>query len=605
MEVSIARFKDKGEKRLNTNQKIELLRGKMQEKQLDAYIVLSQDAHNSEYTPEHWRGRTWLTGFTGSAGTAVVSTSASGLWVDGRYFIQGAKQIEGSEIKLFKMGQPQVPTYGEWLADLLAEGARVGIDGATITHGDYMALANQLAEKNIQLVINYDLLDEIWRDRPQIPAEKIFIHDACYCGMERTEKLECIRAQMKKSNADKYVIEMLDDIAWLTNLRGSDVHANPVFVSYMIVGMDEAVLYTPAGKITADIEKILFASGISLKDYAEFWSDLAALHESSVLLEADRISERIYQSIGEDNRKINGSQIITKPKAIKTEEEIVSFMNSHMKDGVAMVKFLKWLDENKHKKVTEIEASDVLEKYRSEQEAFMGISFDSIAAYGPNAAMMHYKAEPETAAVLEEKSFFLIDSGGQYLDGTTDITRTVAMGALTEEECIDYTLVLKGHIGLARAKFLAGTRGCNLDILARGPLWNFGIDYKCGTGHGVGFFLNVHEGPQSISQKHIDVALEKGMVVTNEPGVYRENKHGIRIENLYFVKKYVETDSGEFFEFEPLTLCPIDLKPVKVEMLSEDEKNWINDYHFTVYNQLEKHLSTEERAWLKTQMPEL
>lgn len=589
---------------MNTNEKIALLREQMKLKGFSAYIVLSQDAHNSEYTPEHWRGRTWLTGFTGSAGLAVITKEKSGLWADGRYFIQAERQISDSEMKLFKMALPGVPTYPEWLLEELSEGDVVGIDGSTITHTEYKILENTLSPKGIKIVVEYDLIDTIWEERPEIPKEKLFIHDSKYCGMTLNEKLNKVRAQIELYKSDYYIVEMLDDIAWLTNLRGNDVNSNPVFVSYMIIGKTNSKLFVGNGKVSEQIKSELIKDNIEVLDYDEFWSELSKLENTKILIEEDRVSEKIYQIIPNNSNKIKGNNIITKLKAIKSDTEIVSYMNSHIKDGVAVVRFMKWLEEEiKHSTLTEIDASDKLEEFRSKQELFMGISFDSIAAYGANAAMMHYKAEPNNTAKLEKKSFFLVDSGGQYLDGTTDITRTIVMGDLTEEEIIDYTLVLKGHIGLAKAKFLAGTKGYNLDILARSPIWNFGIDYKCGTGHGVGFFLNVHEGPQSISQKNIDVALEKGMVVTNEPGIYKENKHGIRIENLYYVKKYVETEFGEFLEFEPLTVCPIDLKAVNVDMLSAEERNWINDYHFMVYDKLSKHLNTEECEWLKAQMP--
>ncbi|WML37705.1 aminopeptidase family protein P [Clostridium sp. OS1-26] len=462
-------------------------------------------------------------------------------------------------------------------------------------------------KKGIALEHRYDLIDELWKDRPSISTEPIFVHDVKYAGKSRVEKVNMVREEMKKDEVTHIVLSSLDDIAWLLNIRGTDVPCNPVAVSYVVVSEKETVLFINSVKVKDEVKKELEQDGIVIKAYEDVNDYLKTLaKESKVMLDAVKTSFGICKGLNEGIEIIEKDNITTKIKGIKNEVEIENIKNAHIKDGVAMVKFLHWLDNNLGKEeISEISAADKLEGFRAEQELFKGISFTTIAAYKEHAAMMHYSATPESDYKLKKEGMFLVDSGGQYLDGTTDITRTTVLGTLTEEEKRDFTLVLKGVIDLSMAKFLHGVNGTNLDILARRPLWEHGIDYKCGTGHGVGFFLNVHEGPHAIRCNVVPTILEEGMIVTNEPGVYKEGRHGIRTENILLVVKDEETEFGQFMKFETISFCPIDLEGIVPEMFTPEEKAWLNNYHKEVYSKLSPYLSEDEKEWLKHETREI
>lgn len=588
-------------------ERVEALRKLMKDNGMDAYIIPSSDPHQSEYVAEHWKARAWISGFTGSAGTVVITSDDGGLWTDGRYFIQAEKQLSGSGIRLFKMAQPGVLSYDEWIIKVLKKGSCVGFDGRLFSQSRVKEMKESFLRAGIKIHKEQDLIDVLWSDRPEIPLNPIIIHETKYAGRSAKEKLNIVREQMAKCGASYYLLSSLDDIAWLYNIRGKDVSNNPVVTAHALVSMDKGILFIDKKKVSDDVNKELSLNGIMIMGYDEILSCLERLGEDdSILLDPDRINSSLYDSIGNGCKKIEEPNITTKLKAVKNDVEIENMKKSHVRDGVAMVKFLYWLDKNLGKiEITEISASERLEGFRKEQEHFVETSFDTIAGYKDHAAMMHYKASNETNYTLKREGMFLVDSGGQYLDGTTDITRTIVLGPISDEEKKDFTLTLKGHIGLSRAKFLYGSTGSNLDILARLPLWEQGIDYKCGTGHGIGFFLNVHEGPQGFRQTPNKVVLEKGMVVTNEPGVYKEGKHGIRIENVILVVEDEKTESGQFMSFETISYCPIDIDGIDILMLSPNEKAWVNSYHKKVYNKLSPYLTEDERAWLKEETREI
>ena len=587
---------------MQVKERVQKLQELMKQNGIDAYIIPSSDAHQSEYVAAHWGSRKWITGFTGSAGTAVVTLeNGNGLWTDGRYFIQAEKQLEDSSIELYKMGQPSVPTIAEWLKKNLKDGATIGFDGKVVSKSFYDSLDKALCSKEIKYNLENDLIGQIWNDRPEIPMDNFYSLDVKFAGKCRVEKLNEVREHMKAESITHFVLSSLDDIAWLFNIRGNDVPNNPVIISYALISMDEAILFVDFKKLTDNIKSELVKDGISIKEYDELGKCLKALNSKNVVsYDPAKTNMWIVNSLSSDVKKSEEQNYTTKLKAVKNDVELQNMRDSHVTDGVAMVKFLHWLDTNLGKeKITEISASDRLAQFRAEGENFKGLSFGTIAGYKEHAAMMHYSSTTETDVELLKEGMFLVDSGGQYLGGTTDITRTIVLGDLTSEQKRDFTLVLKGFIGLSRAKFLYGCTGTNLDILARGPLWQYGIDYKCGTGHGIGFFLNVHEGPHAIRNNYVPAILEEGMVMSNEPGVYKEGRHGIRIENLIVVRKDEETESGQFMSFETITFCPIDLNGVIVDMLSPEERAWLNSYHCEVYEKLSPSLNEEQRAWLK------
>ena len=576
------------------------LREVMKKENVDYYIIPSGDSHQSEYVPEYYKGRAYVSGFTGSAGTLLVGLEESYLWTDGRYFIQAEKELNGSGIKLMKMNIPGYPSLLEWIKNNIKEGKTLAFDGSTISVNEYKNY-KELAKKNgFNIKMDKDFLNEIWSDRPELSKEKIFIHDTKYCGKFTSEKLEEVRAEMTTLEGENYVVTSLDDIAWLFNIRGNDIAYNPVALAYALISDKEAVLYINEEKVTNDDKRTLEAQGVTLKSYNDIYEDIKNV-TGSIIIDGAKVNGKLYSLISEDVKIIENLNITTSLKAVKNEVEIKNMEVSQVRDGVAMVKFIKWLKENVGKiNMTEISASDKLEEIRAKGENFKGLSFNTIAGYKDHAAMMHYSATEESQYELDSEGMLLIDSGAQYLDGTTDITRTFILGPITEEEKRDFTLVLKSHIALATTIFLKGTNGCNLDAIARRPLWRYGMDYKCGTGHGVGFFLNVHEGPQGIRPFGNTIALEPGMILTNEPGVYKENKHGIRTENTLLVTKAFKNDEmGEFYKFDTISYCPIDLEGIDVSLLDEEEREWLNNYHRTVYEKLSPYLNEEEKKFLE------
>lgn len=588
------------------NDRISKLREILIKKSIDAYIIPSSDDHQSEYVGEYFKSRQWISGFTGSAGTVVVTPNSSELWADGRYHIQAANQIKGTEINLHKLGLQGVKNHVEWLQDTLKEESKVSFNSKVISVSAFKDMQNKFKDKNIEIVPSEDFIEEIWTDRPKKPFSKVFVLEDKYAGETRIAKIKRVREEMKKDGACSYIISCLDDIAWLLNIRAHDVSNYPVVISYFMIKEDSNILYIDRNKLNKDIEDEILRDGIIVKDYDEVLEDVKTIKNQTVIIDPAKTNVWIYNSIDESNNILEKRNLTTDMKAIKNKVELENYENCQVKDGVAMVKFMKWLKDNIGKEyMDELSVADKLENFRKEQDLFIEPSFTSISAYNANAAMMHYAPTKENKAVLEPRGMYLIDSGGQYFDGTTDITRTISLGTLSEEEKRDFTLVLKGHIGLSEAKFLYGTTGSNLDILARKPMWDNGIDYKCGTGHGVGFLLSVHEGPHSISPVPNTVKLEEGMVVTNEPGIYKEGKHGIRTENVLVVKEFMTTDNGKFMKFEPITYCPIDLDAMDTEILTDSEKTWLNEYHKLVYVKLSSKLDDETREWLKNYTREI
>lgn len=582
---------------------IKQIREIMKKHKIDFYIAPSADAHQSEYVADYYRGRAYLSGFTGSAGTLLVGLNEAKLWTDGRYFIQAEEQLKDTGIDLMKIAVEGYETLNEWIAANIKEGNVLSLDGNCYSFNQYKELKKIAEKNNFKIEMNKDILNEVWLDRPSLPKDKMFIHEEKYAGKSVDEKLNAIREIMKKEKVSSYLVSSLDDIAWCFNIRGNDIAFNPVVISYAIITMDQAELYVDKNKVTSDVEERLKLQNINIFEYDEIEKAVKEL-SGRVMIDPAKVNAKLAALISVEI--VERSNITTELKAIKNDVEIANLEKCQVRDGVAMVKFIKYLKENVGKKeITEISAAEKLSAIRAEGENAKGDSFSTIAGYKEHAAMMHYSATEESNYELKPAGLFLVDSGGQYLDGTTDITRTFVLGDLTDEEKRDFTLVLKGHINLARAKFLKGTNGMNLDILARGPLWQYGIDYKCGTGHGVGFFLNVHEGPQGIRPRGNDVPLEPGMILTNEPGVYKEGKFGIRTENTLLVVKDETTESGEFYRFETISYCPIDLDGVKVKLLNPEEKLWLNRYHRIVYEKLSPYLNKEEKEFLKYETREI
>jgi len=579
----------------------------MVHEKLDAYIVPSADPHQTEYTHPHWRSRAWLSGFTGSVGTVVVLQDEAGLWTDGRYFIQADRELQGSEIDLFKMNMPGVPELIDWLVEKVPQGGVVGLDGRLITASQAKKWRSRLGEKTIRLVCDVDLVEPLWMDRPALPAAPAKMHAIEFAGCSVADKLGKIREAMAERAAETYLLSSLYDIAWLFNIRGNDTPHTPLLTAYALVEMESAMLFTDEQKISTSVRSSLSESGVEIKSYESVFASVENLPEScAVYLCEDRVSTRLRQSIPTGCRVIDGKDLTELPKARKNPTEIKNWVKVHELDGAAMVRFWKWQEKAlaNGESISECDAADKLEAFRRASPECLDISFTSISAYGPNGAIVHYAPRPEICAKLLPQGLYLIDSGGQYEGGTTDITRTIALGEPTDGERTDYTLVLKGLINLSSARFPKGTAGNNLDVLARQFLWEHGMDYAHGTGHGVGYYLNVHEGPQNLSQsKRSDTPLEPGMVVTIEPGIYKENRHGIRIENMVVVVDDGETESGAFYRFDTITLCPIDTAPLKLDLLVQAEIDWLNEYHRMVYDRLSPHLSSEERDWLagKTQ----
>lgn len=586
---------------MSINERVSKLRSLMKDRDIAAYIVNTADPHQSEYVAECYKGRIWISGFTGSAGTVVITENEAILWTDGRYFIQAENELEGSEYELYKMATLGYPTYVEWLKDNLNEGDALGFDGKTLAQSEVESLQKEFKEKDIRFIDEYDLIGEIWEDRPAIPKGEAFLHQVKYTGKTGRQKIEEVREEMKKQDVDYFLIGSLDDIAWLYNIRGKDVKNNPVVISYGLISMNKAYLFVDDDKINKEVAAFLKENDVEIKGYEDVIKYVNSIETGSkVFLDKKRINRWIYKAIPSQTTIIHGMDITTRLKGIKNPTEIQNQRNAYIKDGVAITKFLYWLDKNiGNIEISEMSAEAKLLEFRQEQEGFIEPSFDTISAYKANAAMMHYSASEISNAILKQEGLYLVDSGGQYFDGTTDITRTVALGPITDEEKRDFTLTLKGHTNLGNARFLHGSTGHSLDVLARYPLWQEGIDYKCGTGHGVGFLLNVHEGPHRIAAVANSVVLEEGMIVSIEPGVYKAGRHGIRIENIVVVEEDIKTESGQFMKFETLSFVPIDLDAVDVNLLSENERIWLNEYHKEVYSKLSPYLGEEEKIWLK------
>lgn len=582
------------------NSRIQALRALFSREGIQAFIIPSTDPHLSEYVAPHWKSREWISGFTGSAGTVVVTTGKAGLWTDSRYFLQAAQQLEGTEIELYKEMLPETPSISTFLCTQLSPGDAVGIDGKMFSAEEVERMQAELQKCRIEIKNIPDPMRELWADRPPMPEAPAFIHETKYSGKNSVEKISIIREELKKCNARALFISALDEIAWTLNLRGNDVHCNPVIVSYLLIEEQDIHYFIQPQKITLEVAEYLKSTGISLHPYEEVETYLKQIRVESLLINPSKTNYAVYSAVNPDCKIIHGVSPVTLLKAIRNEQEIAGIHAAMQRDGVALVKFLKWLEEAVPAgKETEISVDKKLHSFRAEQDLYMGESFDTIAGYKEHGAIVHYEATPETDVPLKPEGFLLLDSGAQYLDGTTDITRTIALGELTEEEKTDYTLILKGHIALAMAKFPAGTRGAQLDVLARMPIWQRGMNFLHGTGHGVGHFLNVHEGPQSIRMNENPVTLQLGMLTSNEPGVYKAGSHGVRTENLVLVVPAGEGMFGNYLQFETVTLCPICKKGIIKELLTNEEIEWLNGYHQTVYEKLSPSLNKEEQAWLK------
>ena len=567
---------------------------------IKAFIIPSTDPHLSEYVAPHWMSREWISGFTGSAGTVVVLMNEAGLWTDSRYFLQAAKELEGSGITLYKEMLPETPSITKYLSQKLKPGESVSIDGKMFSVQQVEQMKEELAAYSLQVDLFGDPLKRIWRDRPSIPNSPAFVYDIEYAGKSCEEKVAAIRAELTKKGAYALFLSALDEIAWTLNLRGNDVHCNPVVVSYLLITQDDVIYFISPEKVTKEVNEYLKEQHVKLKNYDEVETYLNTFTGRNILIDPKKTNFAIYSAINPKCNIIRGESPVALLKAIRNEQEIAGIHAAMQRDGVALVKFLKWLEEAVPSgKETELSVDRKLHEFRAAQPLYMGESFDTIAGYKEHGAIVHYSATPESDVPLQPKGFLLLDSGAQYLDGTTDITRTIALGELTEEEKTDYTLILKGHIALAMAKFPVGTRGAQLDVLARMPIWKYGMNFLHGTGHGVGHFLSVHEGPQSIRMNENPVVLQPGMVTSNELGVYKAGSHGIRTENLTLVCKDKEGMFGDYLKFETITLCPICKKGIVKEMLTNEEIEWLNNYHQIVYEKLSPNLNEEEKVWLQ------
>lgn len=580
--------------------RIQALRALFNCEGIQAFIIPSTDPHLSEYVAPHWKSREWISGFTGSAGTVVVTAGKAGLWTDSRYFLQAASQLEGTGIELYKEMLPETPSISTFLCTQLKAGEAVGIDGKMFSAEEVEGLRSELQAYGIDIRSIADPIERLWPDRPPMPEAPAFIHETKYAGKSCMEKIAAVREGVKKNGAKALLLSALDEIAWTLNLRGNDVHCNPVIVSYLLIEEQSIHYFIQPQKITVEVAEYLKAAKVDLHPYEEVEEYLRHIQAESILLNPAKTNYAVYSAVNPACKVIHGASPVALLKAIRNEQEIIGIRAAMQRDGVALVKFLKWLEEAVPAgRETEISIDKKLHELRAEQDLYMGESFDTIAGYKDHGAIVHYEATPETDVPLRPEGFLLLDSGAQYLDGTTDITRTIALGKLTEEEKTDYTLILKGHIDLAMAVFPEGTRGAQLDVLARMPIWQRHMNYLHGTGHGVGHFLNVHEGPQSIRMNENPVVLQPGMLTSNEPGVYKAGSHGIRTENLVLTVPAGEGMFGHYLRFETVTLCPICKKGIIKELLDKEEIEWLDQYHRTVYEKLSPDLNEEEQAWLK------
>ena len=583
-------------------QRLEMLREVMRKEHLSAFVFPSTDAHQSEYVADHWQGRQWISGFNGSAGTAVVTLHSAALWTDSRYFLAAEEQLQGTGYQLMKLKIEGTPTIAEWLAKELADekSPEVGLDGMVNSYNDTVALMADLRQAGgITVRTNFDPLSQIWADRPSIPENPVEIQPLEYAGETVASKIVRVRKALRGNHADGMLVSALDDIAWMLNLRGTDVHCNPVFVAYLLIATDKVSLFVDDVKVSPEVRRYLEENGISLYKYNKVKEALKAYSEYNILLDGNETSYDLWKSV-KCQEIISATSPIPAMKAVKNDVEIAGYRRAMLRDGVAMVKFLKWLvPAVEAGGQTEMSIDKKLTGLRAEQELFRDISFDTIAGYNEHGAIVHYEATQETDAALKPEGLILIDSGAQYQDGTTDITRTIALGPVSEEMKHVYTLVLKGHIQLELAKFPDGASGTQIDALARESMWREGYNYLHGTGHGVGSYLNVHEGPHQIRMEWKPTPLRAGMTVTDEPGLYLDGRFGVRTENTLLIKEYKETEFGKFLQMESLTLCPIDTKPIDVSMLAPEELEWLNSYHCEVYEKLAQYLDDDEKKWLK------
>jgi Xaa-Pro aminopeptidase len=601
---------------MNINQRLGALREVMKREHLAAFIFPSTDPHQSEYVAGHWKGREYISGFNGSAGTAVVTMTSAALWTDSRYFLAAEEQLKGTEYQLMKLKVEGTPTIAEWLGqELMGTGPvspnEVAIDGLCCSANSVKELIADLRKQGgMTLRTNLDPLKMIWTDRPPIPENPVEIYPLEYAGESVCDKIARICKALREKHADGMLMAALDDIAWTLNLRGSDVHCNPVFVSYLLISSKDVTLYINKAKLSPKVMAYLKSENLKVEDYEQVEDGLKRYFEYNILLDPDEINYRLYEVVRNKGRQnglpkteiVEDESPVKRMKSVKNEREIAGFRSAMLRDGIAMTKFLYWLHTKMaaNSPLTELSVSEELERLRSEQPLYRGLSFDTIAGYQEHGAIVHYEATPETDASLKPEGFLLLDSGAQYLDGTTDITRTIPLGPLTDEQKRVYTLVLKGHIQIELCKFPSGASGTQLDILAREALWREGLNYLHGTGHGVGSFLNVHEGPHQIRMEWKPAPLVAGMTVTDEPGIYLAGKFGVRIENTLLVTPYKETEFGQFLQFDSLTLCPIDTSPIIADMLLPEEISWLNTYHQRVFDTLSPHLTQEESAWLRS-----
>lgn len=585
--------------------RLEALRALMKETGIDAYLIPTDDFHASEYVGDYFKCRKYMTGFTGSAGTAVVMQDMAGLWTDGRYFIQAEQQLQGSTVTLFKIGQPEVPSVHEFLRKNLKEGQCLGFDGRTVSAQEADELRKMLSKNGVTISCEEDLVGRIWEDRPALSCEPVKELDVKWTGKSRADKCAEIRAAMKGKGADIFVLTCLDDIVWLLNIRGGDVPCNPVVLSYLAMTEKEVLLFANEKAFPEEVKAALAADGVRILPYNDIYSWISEVEDGrTVLFCKKKVNSRLAASVPVGVKVLDEENLTLLPKAIKNPVEVENEKIAHIRDGVAVTKFIYWLKKNVGRMpITEISAGEYLNKLRAQQENSMGNSFDPIISYGPHAAMNHYSATPETDVPIEPHGLLLADTGGQYLEGTTDVTRTIVMGPTTDEQKRMFTAVLRGTLNLAAAKFRYGCRGLNLDYLARGPLWELGLDFNHGTGHGVGYYLNVHEGPNGfrwrvVPERNDSAVFEEGMITSDEPGYYVEGEYGIRHENLIVCKKAEETSFGQFMCFEHLTMVPFDLDAVVPEQMSERERGLLNGYHAEVYAKISPYLDEEERAWL-------
>lgn len=585
---------------LTTNEKLAKLRQKMAQNKLTAYYINTADPHQSEYVADHYKNRAWLTGFTGSAGYALVTADAALLWVDGRYYIQAAKQIAGSGFEMMKMGNSDYPTLNQYLVKTLKAGDSLGVNGEMLSQKAFEDFQALLSPLGVDLKSDLQLVEDIWSDRPPMPQSQVFVHEPQFTGLTAAEKLGQVREKMAEDGVEAALYAGLNDICWLFNIRANDIKNTPVVISYALVSRDGATLYVDQKKLDQKAQKHLAENGIGVKHYAQVFDDLRQVKSKSLVVDKNMVNHKLFAQVPEGVKVLDKTDY---PYAIKSCLNPVELKNqrwAYVKDAVALTKFICYVKKNVGKvQLDELKVEEVLHNLRAEQENFLDDSFATIAAYGPNAAMMHYSASPESFSQIQASGFLLVDSGGHYLDGTTDITRTISCGPLTDEEVRDYSLTLKSHINLARAVFLSGATGYYLDVLARQPLWQYHMDYKCGTGHGVGYLLSVHEGPQRFNMTYRPVPLKPGMVITNEPGVYKEGSHGIRLENDYVVAEDQKVGADQYLKLDCLSFVPFDRAAIDTSYLEKYELDWFNAYQAKVCDLLSPYLTESERTWLE------